>query len=68
MAKVLKGLGPLKSKTMTSIQVKAGAPFEGQYDMEFANGSCKLKIKSLDGKLVGFHFSGPDVDRLMKVQ
>jgi len=64
MAKVLKGFGPLKSKSMTSIQIKAGAPTEGQYNMEFANGSCTLKIKSLNGKLVGFHFSGPDVDRL----
>lgn len=68
MAKVLKKLGPLKSKSMTSIQVKAGAPTEGHYDMEFANGSCKLDIKSLDGKLVGFRFTGPDVERLMKAE
>src|SRR5690606_34988376 len=58
MAKVLTRLGPLKSKSMTSIQIKSGQPTEGQYDMEFTNGSCKLQIKSLDGKLVGFHFTG----------
>ena len=68
MAKVLKGLGPLKSKTMTKIEVKAGAPAEGHYDMEFANGSATLEIKSLDGKLVGFHFGGPDVARLTRAQ
>jgi hypothetical protein len=36
--------------------------------MEFANGSCKLEIKSLDGKLVGFHFTGPDIERLAKTK
>ena len=64
MAMVLKRLGPLKSKTMKSISVRQGAPTEGQYDMEFENGSCSLAIKSLDGKLVGFHFEGPDIKRL----
>ncbi len=64
MAKALKGLGPLKSKSMKSISVKAGAPSEGQYDLEFANGSASLQIKSLDGKLVAFHFTGADVARL----
>lgn len=67
MARVLKKLGPLKSKKMTSIQVKSGAPSEGKYEMEFENGKCDLEIKSLEGKLVGFHFTGPDVQRLMKV-
>ena len=66
MAKVLKKLGPLKSKSMTSIQVKSGAPTEGKYNMEFTNGSCQLDIKSLNGKLVGFHFTGPDIARLTK--
>lgn len=64
MAKVLKKLGPLKSKSMQGITVKAGAPSEGKYKMEFQNGSADLEIKSLDGKLVGFHFTGPDVKRL----
>jgi hypothetical protein len=64
MARVLKRLGPLKQKTMKSISVKQGAPTEGQYDMEFENGSCSLAIKSLDGKLVGFHFEGADIKRL----
>ena len=66
IAKVVKKLGPVKSKTMTSIQVKSGAPTVGQYNMEFTNGSCQLEIKSLNGKLVGFHFTGPDIARLMK--
>jgi hypothetical protein len=66
IAKVVKKLGPLKSKTMTSISVQSGAPTEGHYDMEFTNGSCQLDIKSLDGKLVGFHFTGPDITRLLK--
>jgi len=66
MSKILKKLGPVKSKTMKSIQVKAGAPTQGMYDMEFANGKCQLEIKSLDGKLVGFHFTGPDIQRLSK--
>lgn len=64
MARALKGLGPLKTKTMKGISVKAGAPSEGTYEMEFANGSATLQIKSLDGKLVAFHFSGPDIARL----
>lgn len=68
MAKALKALGPLKSKSMTAIRVKAGAPTEGDYAMEFENGSCSLAIKSLDGKLVGFHFTGPDIDRLTHSQ
>jgi hypothetical protein len=34
----------------------------------FTNGSCTLQIKSIEGKLAGFHFSGPDVERLMKAQ
>lgn len=66
IAKVVKKLGPLKSKTMTSIQVKSGAPTVGQYNMDFTNGSCQLEIKSLNGKLVGFQFTGPDIARLMK--
>ena len=66
MAKVLKKFGPMKSKTMTSIRVKAGAPTEGDYNLVFANGSCTLLIKSVDGKLAGFHFTGPDVQRLSK--
>lgn len=66
MAKVLKKLGPIKSKTMTAIRVKAGAPTEGNYNLEFANGSCSLSIKSADGKLAGFHFTGPDIQRLSK--
>lgn len=66
MSKILKKLGPVKSKTMKSIQVKAGAPTQGTYDMEFTNGKCQLEIKSLDGKLVGFHFTGPDIQRLSK--
>lgn len=66
IAKVVKKLGPLKSKTMTSIKVNAGAPTEGKYNMEFTNGSCELEIKSLNGKLVGFHFTGPDIARMMK--
>ena len=36
MAKVLKKLGPIKSKTMTAIRVNAGAPTEGDYNLEFA--------------------------------
>jgi hypothetical protein len=64
IARVLKKLGPLKSKTMTSIQVKSGEPTQGKYTLEFTNGSCALDIKSLDGKLVGFHFTGPDIARL----
>ena len=68
MAKVLKGLGPLKTKSMKSISVKAGAPSEGHYEMQFANGSATLEIKSLDGKLVGFNFNGPDVTRLSRGQ
>jgi hypothetical protein len=68
MAAVLKKLGPVKSKSMKSIQIKQGAPSQGTYDMEFANGSCKLEIKSLDGKLVGFHFTGPDIERLAKTK
>lgn len=66
MARVLKKLGPLQSKSMTAIRVKSGAPTEGDYKMVFANGSCNLAIKSLNGKLVGFHFTGPDIDRLLK--
>ena len=66
MAKVLKKLGPLRSKSMTAMRVKSGAPTEGDYDMVFANGACKLQIKSVNGKLAGFHFTGPDVSRLMK--
>lgn len=66
IAKVVKKLGPLKSKTMTSIQVRSGAPTHGKYNMEFTNGSCELEIKSLNGKLVGFHFTGSDIARLLK--
>lgn len=66
MARALKRLGPLKSKSMKGISVKSGAPTEGHYEMEFENGSCSLEIKSLDGKLVAFHFSGPDIARLSK--
>jgi hypothetical protein len=66
MVRVLEKLGPLESKRMTSIHVQAGGPAEGQYDMKFTNGSCKLQIKSLDGKLVAFHFTGSDIDRLLK--
>lgn len=66
MAVVLKKLGPLESKSMTSISVKAGAPAEGKYDMRFANGQCVLEIKSLEGKLVGFRFRGPDIERLAR--
>jgi hypothetical protein len=66
MARVLKKLGPLQSKSMTAIRVKSGAPTEGDYKMVFTNGSCNLAIKSLNGKLVGFHFTGPDIDRLLR--
>ena len=66
MARVIKKLGPLKSKKMTGIQVKAGSPSEGKYDLVFENGSCQLEIKSLSGKLVSFHFTGPDIQRLVK--
>lgn len=66
MARALKALGPLESKSMTAIRVKSGAPTEGDYAMKFAHGSCSLAIKSLDGKLVGFHFTGPDIERLSK--
>jgi len=68
MATVLKALGPMKSKSMKSISVKAGAPSEGHYEIEFANGAATLDIKSLDGKLVGFNFGGPDVARLSRGQ
>jgi len=68
MARVLKKLGPLQSKSMQAINVKSGAPTEGKYKMVFQNGSCTLDIKSLNGKLVGFHFTGPDIDRLLKAQ
>lgn len=66
MALVLKKLGPLESKQMTSIEVKAGGLAEGKYEMRFANGSCTLQIKSVEGKLVGFRFLGPDIERLSR--
>lgn len=56
----VKKLGALKSKSMKGLETKTTngvTVSSGNYDLVFANGKCKLQIKSHEGKLFAFHFS-----------
>jgi|GEM_PF-5862222 hypothetical protein len=57
----LKALGPIKDKSMTGINVKAGGVRSGTYKLTMTKGKADLKLTVVNGKLNAFNFDGADI-------
>lgn len=55
-------LGPLKEKSMTGINVKAGGIRSGTYKLTMEKGRADLKLTVVKGKLNAFNFDGGDIE------
>ncbi len=59
-------LGAYKDRSMRGIKARTGKVREGRYKLTFEKGTVRLKITLVRGKLMGFMFSGDDMNEAMK--